>query len=55
VFEEMGQAVLVVLLLQGAYVVGDEEIRPSLIDPRRPFFSVSCATFLYICETALHN
>lgn len=24
----MGQAVLVVLLLQGAYVVGDEEIRP---------------------------
>ena len=28
VFEEMGQAVLVVLLLQGAYVVGDEEIRP---------------------------
>ena len=28
VFEEMGQAVLIVLLLQGAYVVGDEEIRP---------------------------
>ena len=24
----MGQAVLIVLLLQGAYVVGDEEIRP---------------------------